>query len=374
MTVERKVIAFEQAAVDPSTGEGRGYGAVFGNRDDGGDIIQPGFFEPVIPDFLKSGFISWAHDWADPVAMPTDAAEDDRGLDIKWQFHSTPRAQEARQISAERLEKGKDMGLSIGYEVDEEKQTPEGRLLIRAKRLFEVALVMVPMNRLAKVTELKALKEKQAIAPHETATTDDAWDAGANEANLSNDAGAAAYKRAYAWQDPDGDPDTKAAYKFIHHMVSFDGTVGAANLTACSAGIAVLNGGRGGTTIPDGDRQGVWNHLAAHLRDADREPPELRGKGLGPDLAYADHLDLVAGEVRSLVERTDKRLAIRAKEGRELSDANRRLIAEVAKLLDELLARTAPAPKGNAVVRARKSQLMQTLIEHNIHLEEIAHG
>ena len=41
-------------------------------------------------------------------------------------------------------------------------------------------------------------------------------------------------------------------------------------------GIGVLNGGRGGTTIPDADRQGVWNHLAKHLRDADLTPPELK--------------------------------------------------------------------------------------------------
>jgi len=80
----------------------------------------------------------------------------------------------------------------------------------------------------------------------------------------------------FAWQDPDGDPTTKAAYKFPHHEVDGDGTPGAANLRGCSAGIAVLNGGRGGADIPDGDRQGVWSHLAAHLRDGDQEPPELK--------------------------------------------------------------------------------------------------
>ncbi|WP_200853980.1 hypothetical protein, partial [Klebsiella pneumoniae] len=84
------------------------------------------------------------------------------------------------------------------------------------------------------------------------------------------------YRRAYAWRDPDADPSTKSAYKFIHHEVSEDGEPGPANLTACSAGIAVLNGGRGGADIPDSDREGVWRHLAAHLRDAGREPPELQ--------------------------------------------------------------------------------------------------
>jgi HK97 family phage prohead protease len=58
--------------------------------------------------------------------------------------------------------------------------------------------------------------------------------------------------------------------------VSSDGIVGAANIKACQAGIGVLNGGRGGTTIPDADRQGVYNHLAAHIKDADLTPPELK--------------------------------------------------------------------------------------------------
>lgn len=115
-----------------------------------------------------------------------------------------------------------------------------------------------------------------AIGAHHTATSDGGWDGPANEARLRKGEGAAYYRRAFAWQDPDGDPETKAGYRFIHHEVGSDGSIGAANLRACSTGIGVLNGGRGGTTIPDADKQGVYNHLAAHLRDGDMEPPELR--------------------------------------------------------------------------------------------------
>lgn len=61
--------------------------------------------------------------------------------------------------------------------------------------------------------------------------------------------------------------------KFLHHEVSSDGRVGPANTTACSAGIAALHGARGGTTIPEADQRGVYNHLARHLRDAGRTPP-----------------------------------------------------------------------------------------------------
>jgi len=120
---------------------------------------------------------------------------------------------------------------------------------------------------------------RKAIPSHSTDTSDAAWDGPANEARLDNDAGASTYRRAYAWVDPAKDADTKSAYKFIHHFVDEDGTVGAASTRACINGIAVLNGARGGTTIPDADRQGVYDHLARHLRDAGLEPPELKSIG-----------------------------------------------------------------------------------------------
>lgn len=119
-----------------------------------------------------------------------------------------------------------------------------------------------------------------AIAVHHTDTTDAAWDANANLKRLGDEPGEQKLRAMHAWVDPDGDAETKAAYKFPHHMVSSGGEVGAANTRACSAGIAVLNGARGGADIPSSDRQGVYSHLAAHLRDADMEPPELRSASL----------------------------------------------------------------------------------------------
>ena len=115
-----------------------------------------------------------------------------------------------------------------------------------------------------------------AIAVHHTETNDGAWDGPANEAKLKLDQDLAFYKKAYAWRDPDGDETKKSDYKFIHHFVDGDGNPGAASTRGCSAGIAVLNGGRGGTTIPRADRQGVYNHLAAHLKDAEKDVPELK--------------------------------------------------------------------------------------------------
>lgn len=125
------------------------------------------------------------------------------------------------------------------------------------------------------------LEAKGAIAAHSTATSDATWDGPAQKAKLKNDAGAATYRKAYAWVDSSADPNVKDHYKFIHHFVSDAGVPGAASTIACSTGIGVLNGGRSGTTIPDADKRGVYNHLAKHLRDAGQTPPPL--KSTDPD-------------------------------------------------------------------------------------------
>lgn len=127
---------------------------------------------------------------------------------------------------------------------------------------------------------LAALRRKAAISSHSTATSDGSWDGPANEARLeSNEAD---LRKAYAWVS-DGDKDAKSSYAFIHHEVSSDGSVGAANMNACRTGIGILNGGRGvnPSEQPWGnDRRAIFNHLARHLKDAGLEPPDLQTRAL----------------------------------------------------------------------------------------------
>lgn len=152
--IERKVFELKELNV-ADTGEISGYAAVFGNVDEGGDVILPGAFQKAIPAFLLDGFLAWNHYWDMPVAIPTSATEDDNGLFIRAAFHTTDDAQKARTITAERIDAKKRMGLSIGYAVEEEEYTRDARLLKVINPLFEVSLVTVPMNRLANVTAVK---------------------------------------------------------------------------------------------------------------------------------------------------------------------------------------------------------------------------
>ena len=117
-----------------------------------------------------------------------------------------------------------------------------------------------------------------AIPAHSTATSDGAWDGPANEARLKGDQSASYYRKEYAWVDGEKDATKKNAYKFPHHEVSGGGDIGAANVKACQSIIGALNGARGGSSIPSGDRQGVYNHAARHLKDAKVDPAPLKSE------------------------------------------------------------------------------------------------
>jgi hypothetical protein len=107
---------------------------------------------------------------------------------------------------------------------------------------------------------------------HHTRTSEREWDGPEAEARLADDP--RAFRRVFAFVDRE-EPENKTDAKFPHHMVSTRGDVGAASVRACNNGIAILNGGRGGANISQRDRRGIYKHLAAHLRDAGREPAKL---------------------------------------------------------------------------------------------------
>ena len=62
------------------------------------------------------------------------------------------------------------------------------------------------------LTKVDPEMEAKAIGSHDTATASGPWDAAANERRLEG--GEDTLRRAYAWVDPEGDPDVKASYRF----------------------------------------------------------------------------------------------------------------------------------------------------------------
>lgn len=154
-----------------------------------------------------------------------------------------------------------------------------------------------------------------AIRPHETDVAVKAWNPVAVVADLGDQASVSDLRGVHAWVDPAGDPETKSSYRFPHHH----GPGGPANVRACVAAIAALNGGRSG--IPDADVKGVYNHLAAHLRDADREPPELKSAGDGGAQLLIHEIDEAMAVVSNTLISAQRVGALRAAKGKQLSHA-----------------------------------------------------
>lgn len=158
--------------------------------------------------------------------------------------------------------------------------TPE-KIIFHAARIRAATLCDIPAFIEAKI-ELVDDADVPLVASattHTTPTSDEAWDGAANEMLLPDKMTQAVARNAYAFVGVNeslgavDDPIiTKNDCRFLHHEVK-EGAPSAANLTACSSGIGVLAGGRGGASIPAEQRRVVYAHLAQHLRDAGQEPP-----------------------------------------------------------------------------------------------------
>lgn len=161
-----------------------GKAAGIGNMDRGGDVIAPGASVDAIPGFLAHGSILLGHQWHGlPIAMPTVAKEVGDGLFFGADFHKTKEALDVHQVMKERMDAGKSVGLSIGFSVaasgrawfDNGEElykfaTDAGiavdqasclawkhgcRLITKIAELYEVSVVVVPMNASALATAVK---------------------------------------------------------------------------------------------------------------------------------------------------------------------------------------------------------------------------
>lgn len=93
------------------------------------------------------------------------------------------------------------------------------------------------------------------------------WDAGGEVAKV----GVADLKLMCAWYDS-AEPDNKGSYKLPHHKADSHKAV----WRGVAAAMAALLGARGGVQIPDSDKKGVYNHLAKHYAQFDKEVPEFK--------------------------------------------------------------------------------------------------
>ena len=142
-----------------SDGTFAGYGAVYGNVDSHGDIIEPGAFAESLAQWEKLDRpvpCLWNHRDAEPIGKFTSVLEDDKGLKVEGQLlvNLLDRAREVHGMVKERIV----TGMSIGYRVFPKGSTwdfDEDIRYLTNLKLEEISLVVFPSNDEARTEEMK---------------------------------------------------------------------------------------------------------------------------------------------------------------------------------------------------------------------------
>lgn len=149
-----------------------GYGAVFGNVDSYGDMIEPGAFSAYLDD-VKAGKQNWPAmlkqhggwgvnaDDMTPLGVYTGLSEDSIGLKTDGKLAQTPKGEEIYTLM-KMQPRPAITGLSIGYYVRQEayggKNDPFDRL-IKQIDLAEISIVTFPANDKARISGVKSARD-----------------------------------------------------------------------------------------------------------------------------------------------------------------------------------------------------------------------
>lgn len=156
-----------------------GYGAVFGNVDAHGDVIQSGAFAAYLAD-VKGGRQPWpsmlsqhggfsAEDMT-PIGVWTSLSEDGEGLKVEGKLANTPRGQELYTLMKMEPRPAID-GLSIGYipkEWEARSKPDDPRRKLKRIDLVEISPVTFPANRLARVASVKSIEDLEKLSEIES--------------------------------------------------------------------------------------------------------------------------------------------------------------------------------------------------------------
>lgn len=151
---EYKTLTFDLEEFDEEQGIFSGYAAVFGNIDNGGDIIEPGAFTKTIAENSDRVKILALHnDYDLPIGKPIELREDAHGLYIKGKVSDTATGRDIKTLLRDRVLNE----MSIGYDpVTFDYDADTGVRHLREVKLWEVSIVTWAMNPEAVVTGYKA--------------------------------------------------------------------------------------------------------------------------------------------------------------------------------------------------------------------------
>jgi len=135
-----------------------GYGSIFGNEDQGSDIMQKGAFTKSLENRPAPKVkMLYQHKTDEPIGVFEDMYEDEKGLFVKGRLAmGTQKGREAYEL----LKMGALDGMSIGFRADPDKQgyneNKRGTRTLKEVDLMEISLVTFPMNERALIQNVKA--------------------------------------------------------------------------------------------------------------------------------------------------------------------------------------------------------------------------
>ncbi len=149
---ERTIIDLPlEVKADGAPGSFEGYGAVFGNTDRDGDVVEKGAFGESLK--VRMPALLWQHNAKEPIGRFDLVKEDKKGLFVKGRLSMSGKGKEAYDL----LKLGALNGLSIGFVTKEAlRNRATGTRTIKRAELMEVSLVTFPANELARVNTVKA--------------------------------------------------------------------------------------------------------------------------------------------------------------------------------------------------------------------------
>ncbi|WP_439137334.1 HK97 family phage prohead protease [Roseicyclus sp.] len=161
--LETKFARFDTEALTVSDGHDiAGYASLFGECDQGGDIVEKGAYGASLKRLSGNGRrvrMLWQHDPTEPIGVWDEVREDARGLFVKGRLLlEVARAREAAALIAA----GAIDGLSIGYRTLRATKDGQGRRLLSEVELWEVSLVTFPMLPKARVGSTAMAQEAKA--------------------------------------------------------------------------------------------------------------------------------------------------------------------------------------------------------------------
>ncbi|WP_299887235.1 HK97 family phage prohead protease [uncultured Ruegeria sp.] len=163
MDLERKFTRFGEGLSVSEDAVIEGYASLFGQVDQGSDVVQRGAYRGSLDGLAKAGQrvkMLWQHDPVQPIGVWDEVREDDQGLWVKGRLlESTQKGLEA----AELIRAGAIDGLSIGYRTKRAVKNDKGQRVLTELELWEVSLVTFPMLPSARVAAKGTTQDAEDI-------------------------------------------------------------------------------------------------------------------------------------------------------------------------------------------------------------------